>query len=552
MDGKRLGACEVISLIGAGGMGKVYRARDTRLGRDVAVKVLPEAFASDAERMARIEREARILASLNHPNIAAIHSLEEANGVRGLVMEYVDGPTLKDRMARSAIPAEEALSIVRSIAEALAYAHERGIIHRDLKPGNVKLTSGGVVKVLDFGLAKALHDEAPSGDPDNSPTRTLSATGAGVILGTAGYMSPEQARGKAVDKRADIWAFGVVLFEMLAGRRLFEGETVSETLASLKKEPVDWSALPADTPPAIRKLLRRSLERDRKNRLHDIGDALLEIEEAVEGKAEQLPAPRRRVVLPWIVAGLLAIGLGVVALRRPGQPTEQPLMRLEMDLGPSRVLSSIWGPTAALSPDGTRLVYIVNDPDGKSQLATRLVDQTEATPLAGTQGASGPFFSPDGRWVAFYAEGKLKKVSVTGGDAVVLCRAPAAVGGSWGEDGYIIAALAVRGLSRIPSAGGDPQPVTEPDGQNAESHRWPQILPGGEAVLFTAARMTAVQDTASIVVQSLKTGRRKVLLRGGYYGRCLPSGQLVYVQQGTLFAVRFDPESGNSWGGRRL
>jgi serine/threonine-protein kinase len=330
----------------------------------------------------------------------------------------------------------------------------------------------------------------------------------------------------------------VVLFEMLAGRRLFEGETVSETLASVMKEPIGWSALPPSTPPVIRRLLRRCLERDSKNRLHDIGDALLDLDEALEGKEERAATPQRRVVMPWILAVALAVLVGMVVLRWPERPVEQPLMRLELDLGPSAALASIWGPTAVLSPDGTRLVYIANGPDGNSLLMTRLVDRTEATPLPGTEGAAGPFFSPDGQWVAFHAGGKLKKISVNGGAAVVLCEAPVLVGGSWGEDGNIIAALSLRGLSRIPSAGSDPQPFTQPH----ESHRWPQILPGGDAVLFTAGSAGAIQDTASIVVQALNTGRRKVLLRGGYYGRYLPSGHLVYMQQGTLFAVGFDPD----------
>jgi serine/threonine-protein kinase len=546
----RLGSCEVLSLIGAGGMGKVYKARDTRLGREVAIKVLPEGFAGDPERMARLEREARILASLNHPNIASIFSLEEGGGVRALVMEYVDGPALSERMARGPMPVEEALPIARQIAEALAYAHERGIIHRDLKPANVKLTTEGAVKVLDFGLAKALEGEAaPAANPETSPTLTAAATRAGVILGTAAYMSPEQARGKPADKRADIWAFGVVLFEMLAGKRLFDGENVSETLASVLKEPIDWLPLPAGTPPAIRRLLRRSLERDRKKRLHDIADALLEIDEALEGKAEQVVAAApRRAVLPWALAGLLAlvaIGLGVIALRRSSRPVEQPLIRLDVDLGPNAALTPRWGPSAVLSPDGTRLVYIATGPNGKPQLATRTLDRREATLLSGTEGARDPFFSPDGQWVGFFADGKLKKIAVTGGAAANLGDSNFLLGASWGEDGNIVAAMGpTSGLWRIPSAGGPRQLVTEPDVGNAEdSHRWPQVLPGGRAVLFTAGSARNIEETGSVVVQSLKDKRRKVLWRGGYYGRYVPSGHLVYVQQGTLFAVRFDPET---------
>ncbi|MBI3280879.1 MAG: PD40 domain-containing protein, partial [Acidobacteria bacterium] len=359
------------------------------------------------------------------------------------------------------------------------------------------------------------------------------------------YMSPEQARGKPADKRADIWAFGVVLYEMLAGKRLFDADNVSDTLASVLKEPIDWSPLPVETPPALRKLLRRCLERDRRNRLQDIGDARLELSEAIEGKAEPAAATRR-IVLPWVMSAVLtfAAGVGITAWWHTSRPAERPLMRLELDLGTSADLAPVWGTSAILSPDGTRLVHVVIGPEGKTGLATRLLDRQETIVLSGTDGALNPFFSPDSQWVAFFAAGKLKKIAITGGAAIDLCDTRSLPpGGSWGEDGSIVLALALAGpLSRVSSSGGTPQPVTQLDDQNGEyTHRWPQVLPGGEAVLFTAGAQGAIAETGSIVVQSFKDGKRKVLQRGAYYGRYLPSGHLVYFQQGRLFAVRFDP-----------
>jgi Tol biopolymer transport system component len=542
--GTKLGSYEVVAPIGAGGMGEVYQAHDTKLGRDVAIKVLPEAFAHDAERLSRFQREAKMLAALNHPNIATIHGLEQSGSTSYLVMELVSGETLANRVKRDgAVPIEEALAIAKQIAEALEAAHEKGIIHRDLKPANVKLTPEGKVKVLDFGLAKAFEGDATNEDMGNSPTLSMAATMQGVILGTAAYMSPEQARGKAVDKRTDIWAFGCVLYELLTGKQAFHGEDVTDILAAVVRAEPDWTALPANISPSIRVLLQRCLRKDRRQRTPDAATIRIEIEDALvapkdSGSTQAAPASTSK--MPWAVAAVLAVLLVAtswVAWRatRPVEQPLRPLVRLDVDLGPDVSLSSQRGTDTILSPDGTRLVYI-----SQGRLFTRRLDQPNATELAGTQGAYAPFFSPDGQWVAFFTTGgKLQKISVEGGSAITLCDASNGVGGSWGKDGDIIAGLSTGGLSRIPSAGGPPTPVT--DLQSGElTHRWPQILPGGKAVLFTANATATAFDGANIVVMSLADHRRKTLVRGGTFGRYLPSGHLVYVNRGTLFAVPFD------------
>jgi Tol biopolymer transport system component len=542
--GTLLGSYEVLVPIGAGGMGEVYQAHDTKLGRDVAIKVLPEAFAHDPERLSRFQREAKMLAALNHPNIATIYGLEQSTGTSYLVMELVSGETLAERVKREgALPIEEARAICKQIAEALEAAHEKGIIHRDLKPANIKVTADGTVKVLDFGLAKALLDEPTAADPSNSPTLSMNATVAGVILGTAAYMSPEQANGKQVDKRTDIWAFGCVLYELLTGKQTFYGEDVTDILAAVVRAEPDWQALPAATPMQLCNLLRRCLQKDKTLRLQAAGDARIEIQEAIaapkdSGAIQAALAPTSKL---WLaVAAALAVLLVVAsgALWRATRPIEQPLrplVRLDVDLGPDVSLGSIAGADEIISPDGTRIVYV-----SQNRLFTRRLDQPNTTELAGTQGAFAPFFSPDGQWVAFFSSGKLQKISMEGGSAITLCNAPVGRGGSWGEDGNIIAALTnAGGLSRTPSAGGPPTPVT--DLQNGEAtHRWPQILPGGKAVLFTTGATAAAFDGANIEVMSLADHRRKTLVRGGTFGRYLPSGHLVYVNRGTLFAVPFD------------
>jgi Tol biopolymer transport system component len=527
-------------------MGEVYKAHDTKLRRDVAIKVLPESFARDADRLARFRREAQLLASLNHPNIATIHNIEDSNNTTYLVMELVPGDTLAERIKREgAVPVEETLVIAKQIAEALEYAHEHGVIHRDLKPANVKLTPEGKVKVLDFGLAKAFAGDTSTEDMSNSPTLSMAATMQGVILGTAAYMSPEQAKGKAVDKRTDIWAFGAVLYELLTGKPAFHGEDVGDILASVVKTEPAFDALPANISPSIRVLLQRCLRKDRRQRTPDAATIRIEIEDAIaapkdSGATQAAPTSMSKLLLA--VAAALAI-VAVVALwvawraTRPVEQALRPLVRLDVDLGPDVSLGSPYGTDTILSPDGTRLVYV-----SQGRLFTRRLDQPNATELAGMRGAYAPFFSPDGQWVAFFSMGKLQKISVEGGSAITLCDASTGEGGSWGEDGNIIAALSVTGgLSRIPSAGSPPTPVTVLQ-SGEQTHRWPQILPGGKAVLFTANATATGFDGANIEVMSLADQRRKTLVRGGTYGRYLPSGHLIYVNRGTLFAVPFDVE----------
>jgi len=527
--GSRLGPYEILSPVGAGGMGEVYRAHDPRMGRDVAIKVSAERFSD------RFEREVHAVAALNHPNICHIYDV----GPNYLVMELVEGATLADRIKRSALPLEEALTIARQIADALEAAHEKGIIHRDLKPGNIKITPDGVVKVLDFGLAKIAECAAIAQNPENSPTLTMDDTRMGQILGTAAYMSPEQARGLTVDKRADIWSFGVVLLELLTGERTFAGETFSDTLSAvLTKEP-EWEGVPHQA----RRLLRRCLEKDPKKRLRDIGDAW----DLLNQKTE---APTAKNDLRWkVVAGVLGLGLigSIGALWRQASvsTTLQPLVRLDLDLGPDVSLGSSMGPAAALSPDGTRLAFASQAADGTSRLFARRLDEPKAAPLPGTEGAYTPFFSPDGQWVGFFAQGKLKKARIDGGETVSLCDAYSARGGSWGQDGNIVAAFDPQTtLSQIPAEGGKPIAITELRRDTGEfSHRWPQVLPGGRAVLFTASSRYANFEDAEIAVVTLKDRKRKTVLEhGGMFPRYLATGHLIYIAKGILVAAPFDLE----------
>ncbi len=547
--GTKLGPYEITGAIGAGGMGEVYQAHDTKLGRDVAIKVLPEAFAHDPERLSRFQREAKMLAALNHPNIATIYGLEHSDGTNYLVMELVSGETLADRVKRDRpVPVEEALSIAKQIAEALEAAHEKGIIHRDLKPANVKVTPEGKVKVLDFGLAKAFAGDVADSNPSQSPTLSAVATMQGVLLGTAAYMSPEQARGKSVDKRTDIWAFGCVLYELLTGKQAFAGDDITDILAAVVRAEPDWQALPAATPAQVRTLLRHCLQKDKRLRLRDAGDAQIEIQEVLTAPvtAEPVAAQRRnRERLAWVAAAgalaLVAIALAIgFVLRAPKPP--QP-MRLSAEIGADASLYTGLGPSAILSPDGTKLALVAAGSDQKRRIYVRSLDQLQATALSGTENARDPFFSPDGQWLGFFADGKLKKISVQGGAAVTLCDVVDDRGGSWGEDGTIVFTSDNNGvpLSKVSSVGGTPQFLTTLDRQaGEETHRWPEVLPGSKAVLFTSNTHGNYYEDSDIVVYSMASRQRKTLQQGGFYARYLPSGHVVYMHEGTLFAVPFD------------
>jgi Tol biopolymer transport system component len=539
--GTHLGSYGIVELIGKGGMGEVYRARDTRLKRDIALKVLPGAFASEPDRLTRFQREAEVLASLNHPNIAAIYGIEHADGVHALAMEFVEGASPKGPM-----PFEEAWKICSQIADALEYAHDKGVVHRDLKPANVKVTPDGTVKLLDFGLAKAMsaqREASPtSAAVENSPTLTMGATHAGVILGTAAYMAPEQAKGKPVDKRADIWAFGVVLYELLTGQRPFRGEDIGDILAAVIKEEPDYVPVPAQA----QRLVRRCLAKDPKKRLRDIG-AASDLLTAEPAPAAAAPAPSRFGLAGWIAAAALAVTASVAGYGwwRATRPTDKPLVRLSVDLGPDAIRGSRI--TAVLSPDGTHIAYVGKSTGGLFHLLTRRLDQTEATVLTGTESSTylQPFFSPDGQWIGFNGDGVLKKISVQGGAAVTLSTIGGTmVGASWGGDGNIVRG-ATSGLRRIPEAGGSDEPLV-PGAAAPGPQVFPQVLPGAKAVLFNSApaAVTSLEDL-DISVLTLSDGKVKTLLHGGYFPRYLPTsrntGHLVYVHDGTLFGVAFNP-----------
>jgi serine/threonine protein kinase/Tol biopolymer transport system component len=559
--GTRLGPYEILSALGAGGMGEVFRARDIKLKRDVALKILPDAFANDPDRLARFQREAQVLASLNHPHIAIIHGLEEskpsnASGqavIRALVMELVEGEDLAQRIARGPIPLDEALPIARQLAEALEAAHEQGIIHRDLKPANIKLRPDGTVKVLDFGLAKAMAvASATTTHAMNSPTVSIPFTQAGIILGTAAYMSPEQATGKPVDRRSDLWALGVVVLEMLTGRSVFTGETVSDVLVSVLKSEPDWTTLPVSTPPPIRRLLLRCLEKDRRRRLADAADARLEIDEALTAPSaavgsEAPPEPALRPAwshaLPWAL--LAATGIGMIAsvlAWSPWQSAPPPAVRkLVTSIGADASLPTDVGAAAILSPDGTTLAFVAQRA-GQSRLFIRSLDELKAASLAGTEGAASPFFSPNGQWIAFFAGGKLKKISVTGGAPITLGDAPTGRGGTWTDDTIIFTPANATNtpLWRVSAAGGTLSTFGTLS-KGAVTQRWPQVLPGPKAVvLYTEHSSGGNFDGANLVVAPLSGGMPKIVVRGGHYGRYVPSGHLIYLQQGTLFAVPFD------------
>jgi serine/threonine-protein kinase len=579
--GARVGPYGIISTLGAGGMGEVYRARDDRLGRDVALKILPELFAADHDRIARFEREAKTLASLNHPNIAQIYGVEELGETRALVMELVEGPTLAELIAGQPaadgsqasrtsaasvsepwrpvgvgphrISINDALPIARQIAEALVAAHEQGIVHRDLKPANVKVRDDGTVKVLDFGLAKPMEVAGVSSSGPLSPTITSPAmTQAGVILGTAAYMSPEQAKGRPADKRSDVWAFGCVLYEMLTGRRAFDGEDIGDTLAAILRGDPDWTALPADVPPPVRALIAGCLAKDRRQRVADLSAAVFVFDHratlgaavATTPSAARRPLWRRTVAAATVI--LVALTAGYAGWRlKPASP--RPVTRLAITMPDREVFTP--GPSAplAISPDGRRLAYTAN-----ARLYVRSLDQLDATPVEGVQdpglaSARVPFFSPDGQWIGFWEGGLLKKVSVSGGAPVTLCAiSPPPYSASWVADNTILIGHGPRGIFRVSGNGGTlEQLVTVEAGHRAHG---PQLLPDGRTILFTLAR-TSSWDEAEIVAQSLDSKARRTLITGGTDGRYVPTGHLVYALRNTLMAVPFDAASLSVRGG---
>jgi eukaryotic-like serine/threonine-protein kinase len=555
-SGSRVGPYEVTGPIGQGAMGEVYRARDHRLQRDVALKVLPPAVSRDPDRLARFAREAHTLAALNHPNIAIIHDVEEDGERRALIMELVEGPTLAARVAQGALPIVDAIDIALQIADGLEAAHDQGIIHRDLKPANIKIRPDGTVKVLDFGLAKALLPaDVMSADPLESATVTSSAmTTAGVILGTAAYMSPEQARGRTVDKRADIWAFGCVLYEMLTGRCAFSGDTTTDVLAAILNSEPDWSALPRALPPSVGQLLRRCLEKNPRNRLRDVGDARIELR-ATPAPDPTLPlaareTPLRRSLL-WFSAGAVVAAAMLAGYARwvgTGEPpTAVRAARVVVALPPDVTLALRPGSAVALAPDGRRLAYTARKANGPVQLYVRTLDRYESVVMPGTDDASHPFFSPDGRWVGFFAGGKLKKVLVAGGAPVPVADVRLPRGEAWtADDAILVTPANTTPLSRVPAAGGPLQPFsTLVTGEL--SHRWPTVLPNG-TVLFSVWNDTG-WEPARIAAQRPGTDEHVVVIeRGGGFPRYLPDpagrgGYLVYARSEGLLAAPFDEQT---------
>ncbi len=545
-SGSRIGSYQILNPLGAGGMGEVYRAHDSELGREVALKTLPEAFVADPERVARFEREARILATLNHPNIATLYGFERQDGVLALVMELVEGETLHQRLqgpasAGRGLPLPEVIAITRQIVDALDAAHEKGIVHRDLKPANIKLTPDGLVKVLDFGLAKAVVAAESGGHQTETRTLSPAETKPNAVMGTAAYMSPEQARGLPLDRRTDIWAFGCVLFEMLAGHPAFARSTSSDTLAAVLTAEIDWAALPATLPPAMRQLLGRCLERTTKARLRDIGDARPYLDDPM---APVAPAATPDAGSRWgwprrlaVAGAVLAIGaMGVLASQRLRRPTAEPradVMQMTVLLPPGITVAR--GPamlkSLALSPDGRTLVVAGSGADGQ-RLYVRNLGRLEATPLAGTDGASCPFFSPDGAWIGFFADRRLKRMPAGGGTPIEIAAAPGfPAGASWAGDGRIVFASGYNSPLRIVDAsGGTPSPLTTLDA--GLGHLYPELLPDGRTVLFNEGRWIHALD--------LSNGRRRGRVTEGAGARLAPNGHLLVGRQGVLLALPFD------------
>ena len=553
--GQQVGPYLIQGLLDAGGMGEVYRSRDTKLGRDVAIKILPRLFTSDPDRLARFEREARVLASLNHPHIGAIYGLEDADGVRALVLELVDGETLADRIARGALSLKDALAIARQMADALDAAHEKGIVHRDLKPSNVALTRDGTVKVLDFGLAKAnASDSAPR--DSQAPPMTIGATREGVGLGTAAYMSPEQARGQTVDKRTDIWAFGCVLYEMLTGHIAFPGKTIPDTLAGVLEREPNWALLPGTTPPAIRRLLERCLDKDSKRRVRDIGDAVIELTDAITSPAKvtelRKPVPRWiwGLASGFVVVGL-ALGWTIAHLRQP-PVVEDRAVRLTLNPPAGTEFGIDTG--AAISPDGGTLAFVTGSSGGSTKLWVRPLESLSARQLPATDGATFPFWSPDGRSLGFFAAGKLKRIEVAGGLPTTICDVGSGRGGTWNEDGVILFNSVNDGpLLRVPATGGPPVPFTKVDtARDENSHRWPQFLPGGRRFLYFVR--TVLVENYGVYLGSLDQPQEKIRLlsspTNAVYApdRSKLFGHLLLVRDGTLMAQPFDVGQGQTTG----
>ncbi|AMY07936.1 Serine/threonine-protein kinase PrkC [Luteitalea pratensis] len=555
------GHLQIIGFIGSGGMGEVYRAHDTRLGRDVAVKVLPPTVGTEehADRLARFRREAQVLASLNHPNIGAIHGLENSDGVHALVLELVDGPTLADRIEAGPIPLDQVVAIARQIAEALEAAHERGIVHRDLKPSNIKLRPDGAVKLLDFGLAKVLAtDTANRGDGLASPTLTSpSLVARGVIFGTPAYLSPEQARGEEADRRSDIWAFGAVLYEMLSRRRTFQGENAADTIAAVLREEIEWSALGPSTPDRIRRLIGRCLDRDIRRRLRDIGEARIVLEHPDEATltgagpdraTHAIPRPFwRRFIVPAVVVALTgaATGAAVWVAMRPKAPR---VLRFSVAAtGANALFVDPQSRDIAVTADGARIIYKGGSSGESTQLFVRSLDQLEPSPLTRGGLPKGPFSSPDGQWVGFFERGidlSLRKVAISGGPPrqIAIFDGPSR-GATWGDDDSILVATGAleTGLLRVPASGGAPQLVTRPDRERGEAdHFWPHYLPGSRAALFTVTSLTGGMEAAQVAVLDVKAGTWKSLIPNASQAQYVSSGHLVYVAGEALWAVAFD------------
>jgi eukaryotic-like serine/threonine-protein kinase len=549
--GTKLGSYEITGAIGAGGMGEVYKAHDTKLGRDVAIKVLPEAFAHDADRLSRFQREAKMLAALNHPNIATIYGLEQSNGTSYLVMELVSGETLAERVKREGpIAVEEALTIAKQIAEALEAAHEKGIIHRDLKPANVKVTPEGKVKVLDFGLAKAFAGDVADSNPSQSPTLSAVATMQGVLLGTAAYMSPEQARGKALDKRTDIWAFGCVLYEMLTGKQAFQDEDITDILAAVVRAEPDWRTLPAATPLQVRSLLRRCLQKDKTLRMQAAGDARIEIQEALTAPApaEPVAAQRKnREHLIWSVAAVLlvaALTLGAFAYFRRGSEDVRTMRFFVYPPDTWRLAGTeIPGVPLAVSPDGRRLAFVATNATGKSLLWVRAMDALSAQALTGTDGASSPFWSPDSRFLGFFAGGKLKKIDLSGGLPITLCDVADSFGGAWSRDGLIVFgqyhgfARYQPALQKVSASGGVPTAATVL-AQGETMQLLPFFLPDGRHFLYRSNNVTT--GIRPFYLASLDSAERKLLLNGDSPNVLYTQGYLLFLRDMMLMAQPFD------------